>query len=483
MKVLFATSEIAPWARTGGLGNVCAALPQALHDIGIDVRVLVPGYPALLGAFAQRTPLAQITHPAGAFPPSTLTEARTPSGLTLMIIECPLLYERPGGPYQSPAGEDWPDNALRFGLLSKLAALLSSNASPLDWRPEVLHTNDWQTGLAPAYLYYRLPARIVTVATIHNLSYQGIFPPSVLAPLDLPPSAFTMEGIEYYGNVSFLKAGLGISDRITTVSPTYAREIQTPEFGHGMDGLLRSRSDRLTGILNGIEEDWNPAADPFLDVAYDLGRIEAKAQNKSWLRQRLGLAADAKGPLFAVVSRLAHQKGLDLILAIVDELVARDAQLALLGSGERWLQEAFAAAAERHPGRLAVNFNYDESLAHQIEAGADIFLMPSRFEPCGLNQMYSLRYGTPPVVRSTGGLADTVIDCNGKTLAAGTANGFVFVAPQPEALLAAADRAIEAWRDPVVWRRLQAVGMSADFSWSKAARQYAELYRSQTAIG
>jgi starch synthase len=483
MKVLFATSEIAPWVKTGGLGDVSGALPQALHDVGIEVRVLVPGYPALLAAFGQRTPLARITHPAGDFPPATVAEAITAAGLGLLIVDCPPLYERPGGPYQSPTGEDWPDNALRFGLLSKLAALLSSNASPLDWRPDVLHCNDWQSGLAPAYLYYRLPARVATVTTIHNLSYQGVFPPAVLAPLDLPASALNIEGVEYYGSVSFLKAGLRLSDRITTVSPNYAREIQTPEFGHGLDGLLRSRADRLTGILNGIDETWNPSTDAFLATRYDLGTIADKMQSKAALRRRLGLADDAGAPLLGVVSRLAHQKGLDLLLRIGDHLAARGAQLALLGSGERWLQEAFAALAERHPGRFAVTLGYDESLAHQIEAGADIFLMPSRFEPCGLNQMYSLRYGTPPVVRATGGLADTVTDCSEETLAAGTANGFVFQAPTPDALLAAIDRAIVAWRDPGVWSRLQSAGMAADFSWSRAARQYSDLYRSMTGIG
>ena len=482
MKVLFATSEIAPWVKTGGLGDVAGALPEALRQLGADVRALVPGYSALLDAFPGRTRIAEIVHPAGALPPSVLFEAHTAAGLPLLVVDCPALYLRPGGPYQTPEGFDWPDNYLRFGLLSKIAALLASGASPLAWRPDILHCNDWQTGLAPAYLRYRLTAPAATVMTIHNLLFQGLFPATTLGPLDLPVHALAIDGVEFHGGLSFGKAGLQLADRLTTVSPTYAREIQTPEFGYGLDGLLRYRTGELVGILNGIDNGWDPATDVHLTTSYDVARIEAKDLNKQALQRQLGLDPDAGAPLLAVVSRLTYQKGLDMLLAIGDELAARGAQLALLGSGEHPMQETFAALARRHAGRFATVIGYSEGLAHRIEAGADIFLMPSRFEPCGLNQIYSLRYGTPPVVRATGGLADTVVDTTHAAVVAGTANGFVFHDAQPAAFLSAIDRAIAAWHDRPLWRRLQSAGMHLDFSWAHAAEKYMEVYQAATAL-
>jgi starch synthase len=476
LRVLFATSEIAPWAKTGGLGDVSAALPQALLRLGVDVRVVVPGYSSLLAAFPERTSVATIAHPAGLLPSSTLIETHTASGLPLLMVHCPAFYERPGGPYQNPDGFDWPDNYLRFGLLSKVAALLASDASPLPWRPQILHCNDWQTGLAPAYQRYRLPSPAASVMTIHNLLFQGMFPAATMAPLDLPPHAFVMSGVEFHGNLSFLKAGLQLGDWITTVSPTYAREIQTPEFGYGLEGLLAHRSGEMAGILNGIDDAWDPASDPHIAAQYDFDRIERKAQNKAALQNRLGLRADPNAPLLAVVSRLTYQKGLDLLAAVGDNIAARGAQLALLGGGEHWMQDAFTSLARRYPGQFAAVIGYDEPLAHQIEAGGDIFLMPSRFEPCGLNQMYSLRYGTPPLVRATGGLADTVVD-GARAGADGNANGFAFDAPDAAAFLAAIDRALEAWRDKPRWRQLQAAGMRTDFSWGRAAQAYVAVYR------
>jgi starch synthase len=482
LNVLFATSEIAPWVKTGGLGDVAGALPLALRALGADVRVLVPGYHAVRNAFPRRTPLAAITHPAGALPASTLCEASSPEGLPLLIIDCAALYDRPGGPYQTPGGSDWPDNLLRFGLLSKIAALLASDASPLAWRPQVLHCNDWQTGLAPAYLAYRLPGPAPSVMTIHNLSFQGVFPPASLAPLDLPTHAFGIDGVEYYGQLSFLKAGLQLATRITTVSPTYAREIQTPEFGYGMEGLLRFRAADTLGILNGIDDAcWNPATDPLLPATYQAGDLTGKALDKAALQQRLGLAVEPGTPLLGAISRLTWQKGLDLLLEIGDALVADGAQLALLGSGDAWMQDAFTALSWRHPGRVAVIIGYDEALAHQIEAGADVFLIPSRFEPCGLNQMYSLRYGTPPLVRATGGLGDVVIDATPAALAEGRANGFVFGPADAPTLLATIRRVLAAWQDRALWQRLQATGMAADWSWAPSARRYLELYESLVA--
>jgi starch synthase len=477
MRVLFATSEVAPWVKTGGLGDVAGALPPALRALGIDVQVLVPAYPALVAAFPDRTPMAEIGHPAGLLPPSTVFRALTPGGVPLLMVDCPPLFDRPGGPYQDPAGFDWTDNWLRFGLLSKVAALLASGVSPLDWKPDLLHCNDWQTALAPAYLRLRLPQPAPSVVTIHNLLFQGLFPRSAMAPLDLPEDSFHIDGVEFHGNLSFLKAGLRLCDRITTVSPTYAREIQTPEFGYGLDGLLRTRAADLFGILNGIDEAWEPLRDAYIAAAYGPGNVEPKAQNKAALQRELDLEVDAAAPLFGMVGRLTHQKGLDLLVQIGDELAARGAQLALLGSGEHGMQEAFVNLAERYRGRFAAVIGYNEGLAHRIEAGADIFLMPSRFEPCGLNQMYSLHYGTPPVVRTTGGLADTVVDTNEATLAAGTASGFAFGPAEAGALLDAIDRAIAARRDPATWRRIQDRGMAIDFSWKNSAGQYLAAYR------
>ncbi len=477
MRVLFATSEIAPWVKTGGLGDVAGALPAALRALGIDAQVLVPAYPALVKAFPERVPVAGIGHPAGMLPPSTVYQALTSGGVPLLMVDCPPLFDRPGGPYQDPGGFDWTDNWLRFGLLSKVAALLASGVSPLAWKPDLLHCNDWQSALAPAYLRLRLPQPAPSVVTIHNLLFQGLFPLATMAPLDLPADSFHMEGVEFHGNLSFLKAGLQYCERITTVSPTYAREIQTPEFGYGLDGLLRLRAGQLTGILNGIDEAWEPAHDSHIAAHYRAGDVEPKAHNKAALQRELGLDVDAAAPLLGVVSRLTYQKGLDLLVQIGDQLAARGAQLALLGSGEHGMQDAFLDLGERYRGRFAAVIGYNEGLAHRIEAGADIFLMPSRFEPCGLNQMYSLHYGTPPVVRATGGLADTVVDANESTLAAGTANGFAFDAADAADFLDAIDRAIAARRDPAAWRRIQDTGMTTDFTWQHAAAQYLAVYR------
>ncbi len=479
-RVLFVTSEIAPWQKTGGLGDISAALPGALAQAGVDVRILVPAYPALTSAFPEAGVIAAIPPPGGRFPAGRLLAASTDAEVPLLLLDCPEYFARPGGPYQSPHRRDWPDNALRFGLLSRVAALLASDASPLSWRPDILHCNDWQSGLAPAYLHYLHPgAAAATVMTIHNLAFQGLFPAQRLADLGLPEEAFVFDGVEFHGQLSFLKAGLQFADRITTVSRTYAQEIQQAELGFGLDGLLRHRSADLTGILNGVEASWNPATDPLLAQRYDARHLADKAANRQALRRELGLEETAAWPLMAIVSRLTHQKGVDLVLAVAEELLAGPpgAQLAVLGTGEREFEAGFRMLAARHPGKVAAVIGFDERLAHRFEAGADIFLMPSRFEPCGLNQMYSLRYGTPPVVRATGGLADTVVDCTAQTLAAGSANGFAFGPADAASLLAAVRRAGDAWHRSKLWRRLQKNGMAADFSWDKAAADYADIYR------
>ena len=476
LRVLFATSECAPLVKTGGLGDVSAALPTALVALGIDARILLPGYREVLARLPGCREIARIASSAD-LPAASLLQGRIDSGVPLYILDCAALYDRPGRPYQDQTGSDWGDNALRFGLLSRAAALLGSADSPLAWHPQVLHCNEWQTGLAPAYLHHASGARAATLLTIHNLGFQGIFGPELVAALGLPPDSFRPDGVEYYGKLSFLKAGLQFADAISTVSPGYALEIQSEPLGFGLQGLLAARKDRLCGILNGIDTDvWNPITDPLIASRYSADTLAAKAVNKSALRARLGLANAADVPLFAVVSRLTEQKGLDWLLEIAPQLLALPAQLVLLGSGDPGLERGFAALAQSHPRAASATIGFDETLAHLIEAGADAFLMPSRFEPCGINQMYSQRYGTPPVVRATGGLADTVVDCTPATLADGSASGFVFREPSAAALLAAVARAAGAWRDGPTWRALQRNGMARDFGWNASARRYAGIY-------
>jgi starch synthase len=459
LRVLHVAPERAPMVKTGGLGDVLEALPEALRADGVDALTLLPGYPAVLA------------HTAGAPQVGKLNllgfECRLLRADALLVVDCPPLYAREGGPYQSRDGRDWDDNALRFGVLSRAAALLAVASTPLDWRPHVVHCHDWPAALAPAYLRAEA-GRAASVLTIHNVAFQGNYDAALLARLELPQSMFTIDGVEFYGRLSFLKAGIVYADAVTTVSPTYAREIQSPQLGFGLDGLLRHRRDVLSGILNGIDtRTWDPANDARIAQRYDSRSLERKAVNKAALQRRMGLEVDERVPLMGVVSRLTFQKGSDLLVAAADELAAR-AQLALVGKGEPELEQALGAIAARHPGRVALQVAFDEDLAHAVEAGADLFLMPSRFEPCGLNQMYSQRYGTPPVARATGGLADTVSD--GVT-------GFVFERPEKEALLAAVRRALAAYADPVRWSAIQRAGMERDFSWSAAARRYAALYR------
>jgi starch synthase len=476
--VLFATSEVAPWVKTGGLGDVAAALPPALGRNGCDMRVLAPRYPALAVAFPDALHVAHLTALGGHLPDADLFEARSDDGSTFWLLDSPALFDRPGNPYLGPEGRDWLDNHLRFGLLSRVAARLAGGSNPLDWRPDILHCHDWQTGLAPYYLRHYEGGGAASVMTIHNLAFQGIFAPFALGELGLKADDWHIGGVEYYGRLSFLKAGLGQADAITTVSPTYAREIQTEEEGMGMQGLLRARTADLVGILNGIDTDiWNPARDPHLAAPYDRERLDAKQANKTALQREAGLTERDDRPLFGVVSRLTQQKGLDLVAAIGDLLVALPAQLVVLGSGEKALEAAFRDLAACHPGEVAVSIGFDEARAHRIEAGADIFLMPSRFEPCGLNQMYSLAYGTPPLVRATGGLADTVVNYSPDSLTDGSANGFVCHAATPEAILGTAGLATAVWRDTACWRRLQRNAMAGNYGWDGPARRYLALYR------
>lgn len=480
-RVLFATSECAPWAKTGGLGDVSAGLPEALMALGADVRVLLPGYPSVRAAAKGARRVAMI-EPEHGLPGAALLRARLPNGVPVLILDCPPLYTREGGPYLDVQGADYVDNGLRFGLLGRVAALLSSARSPLGWRADVLHCNDWHAALAPAYLAFGLPAPAPSLVVIHNIAFQGLFDLDLAESLGLPPAALKPDGAEFWGRLSFLKAGIFYGDRIATVSPTYAREIRTKAFGCGLEGLLEARADRLVGILNGIDMNaWDPRTDVALRRNYDADSLDEKAGNRRALQAEMGLAADDEAMLVGMVTRLTEQKGIDLVLRALPALLERPLQLVVLGSGERRLEQAMREAAATAPDRLAVVVGFDEVLAHQIEGGADAFLMPSRFEPCGLNQLYSQRYGTPPIVRSTGGLADSIIDCPAGGPAGSDATGFVFADATPEALVAAVDRALAVFQDREAWKTLCRNGMSRDFSWAASARQYRELYASMLA--
>ena len=486
MRALHVSAELYPWVKSGGLGDVAAALPPALVALGVDVRLLLPGFAGFLDAFVDLTDVARLRTPFAA--------ERVRIGLGRLpgtdrfayLVDHPAFYDRPGNPYAGPDGNDWPDNHRRFGLFGWAAAELARGADRR-WRPDILHCHDWHGGLAPAYLAASPPVenRVSTVFTVHNLAYRGLFSGAVFAELGLPSEFFSVDGVEFFAQVSFLKSGLFYSDRLTTVSPTYAREIRTPDFGWGLDGLLRSRAQVLTGILNGVDPQiWDPRHDSYLPQAYGVEDAAAgKGAAKAALQRRLGLAQQKEAPLFGVVSRLTWQKGLDLLLMAVPELAADGAQLALLGSGDADLEQGFAAAARAYGERVAVELGYDEALAHQIFGGADAVLLPSRFEPCGLTQLYALRYGALPVIRRVGGLADTVVDATAVTLADGTATGFAVDEETPAALLAAALRASALMREPPIWRRMMRQAMTRDFSWAAAARQYLALYRAMQASG
>lgn len=476
MKVLFVASEAHPLVKTGGLGDVCGSLPAALQSLGVDVRLLLPGYHDALRQLGDLRLVARVTVPPLANPIHLLEATLPGTAVTVWLVDYPPAFDRPGNPYHDAHGSAWSDNAARFALLSRVAVAIAQRRAGLSWKPDIVHCHDWQTGLVPALLSLE-SARPATVFTIHNLAYQGRFAADMLAALALPLSFWSPEGLEFYGELSFIKGGLVYADRITTVSPTYAREIQTPEFGEGLDGLLRHRAARLAGILNGIDDAiWNPARDPHLAAPFSATRPAGKRRNKAALQKQFGLPVEPDVPLIGMVGRLAHQKGVDLFLAALPQLMSHPVQIAMLGSGDGATQTALRTAADTYRRRLAVHIGYDEPTAHGIEAGADLFLMPSRFEPCGLNQLYSLRYGTVPVVRRVGGLADTVVDATPENLAAGTATGICFTDADPRALAAAVERGLALYRRPDAWKKMMATGMAQDFSWRHSAAEYRRLY-------
>ena len=478
MRVLYITSEVFPIAKTGGLADVSASRPAALRQLGIDIRVLVPGYAQALEHASNPEEIMRLGDWLG-YGPVRLLETRLPhTDVPVWLVDCPELYDRAGGLYQTETGEDWPDNARRFGLLNHVAAGIASD-SVRAWRPDVLHANDWHAGLVPLLLEGQAGPRPATVFTVHNLAYQGLFPAEELARLDLPPDAHA--AMEFYGRISFLKAGIRCADAITTVSPTYADEILTPEYGCGLDGLLRERAADLTGILNGVDyRIWDPGTDTHLACNYTARSLAAKSECKRAIQSELGLDVEAERPLMAFMSRLVHQKMPDVVLEALPELLEEGMQFVLVAEGENGYQTRFLELAARYPGRVAVEIGYQEPLGHRLLAGADMLLHPSRFEPCGLVPIYALRYGTIPLVRNSGGMADTVVDASREALREGTATGFSFDDPSPAALASCVRRAISFYRQPIAWRRLQSSAMRQDFSWLRSAEAYADLYRSLT---
>lgn len=451
-----------------------------MRQLGQDVRILIPGYRQVFQKLRNARVLVEMDWLPVVGKVTLMIGEMPDTGVPVMVIACPHLYERDGGPYLDLMGREWVDNPLRFGILSRVAATLSSSHSPLqDWLPDIVHFNDWQGGLTPAFMHYSGAPCAKSVLGIHNLAFQGNCAPEWANRLGLPPDAYNINGAEYYGQLSFLKGGIYYADSITTVSPTYAREIQTSEYGFGMQGLLATRAKDIRGILNGIDtEEWNPENDPHLHHAYSSGRLDEKKLIKQDLQANLGLIHQAKGPLLGVVSRLTHQKGLDLLLECAEPLLNKGCQIALLGGGETELEHGFWQLAMQHPQQVSVNIGYNEPLAHQIMAGSDIFIMPSRFEPCGLNQMYGLRYGTPPVVRRTGGLADSVNDTTPASLKNNSANGFVFDRADKASLMAAIERALASYGDAAEWQQIQRNGMACDLGWNRSACAYLDVYKS-----
>lgn len=480
MRILFVSSEAYPLIKTGGLADVSGSLPAALRSLGADVRLLIPGYPAVLQKLIDPHRVATIEGLPVIGSAELILGEMPGTKVPVMAITAPSLYERAGGPYVDETGLDWADNPLRFGILSKVAAILSTAHSPLkQWLPDLVHCNDWQSGLTPAFMHYMGAQRAKSVLGIHNLAFQGCYSAEWVGMLGLPPDSFQINGVEYYGQMSFLKAGIYYSDSITTVSPTYAKEIQTEAFGFGLQGLLSTRGHEIHGILNGIEtQEWDPANDPHLAKHYDAKRLAGKQAVKAALQTQLGLYADPDAPLLGVVSRLTYQKGLDSFLSVAEPLLHKGCQIALLGGGEAGLEQGFKTLSQQYPLQVSTNIGYNEALSHQIMAGADIFIMPSRFEPCGLNQMYGLRYGTPPVVTRTGGLADSIIDTNEATIKAGTATGFVIESTDPQQLLAKIRQALGYLQDDKVWKKIQRTGMRQDLGWGQSARAYMAIYQS-----
>ncbi len=473
-KVLFVTSEAHPLIKTGGLADVSGSLPRALAELGQNMRLLLPNYQAIETTdpveHRCQLDLDGVT--------VDILQTRLPdSDVIVWLVDYPPYFGKPGNPYLDAQGKPWIDSAERFTLFCRAAVEIAMGRSELGWQADIVHCNDWQSGLVPAMLSIEEKAP-ATVFTIHNTAYQGLFPRSKFVSLNLPEQLWNPDGLEFYNMLSFIKGGIAYADRITTVSPTYALEIQTPGFGCGLEGLLSHRQDDLSGIINGIDQDyWNPETDEFIPQQYKSMTLKKKALNKTSLQRKLALPEDEELPVIALISRLLQQKGIDLVIDCLPHLTSMPMQFIVLGSGDRSYERRLQNLARLYPEKISITIGYDEKLSHLIEAGADIFFMPSRFEPCGLNQMYSQRYGTVPIVRRTGGLTDTVVDALPHSIADKSATGIVFNEPAADSLLEAAKRAILLFHDKKSWRTVQLTGMHKDFSWQNSARQYLAIYQ------
>jgi starch synthase len=484
IKVLHVAAEVFPLVKTGGLADVVAALPVALAEQGADVRLLLPGLPAVIESVQRTRAIVDMGPCFGALRVRLLLARMPGTALPVYVVDAPYLFKREGSPYQNRQGDEWPDNAQRFALLGWAAAHLAAGDADLQWAPDIVHAHDWHAAMACTYMSDHAATQAASVFTVHNLAYQGLFPMHDGALLGLPARVMSPAGLEYHGQMSFMKAGLNFADRITTVSPTYAREIATHEFGCGLDGVIRSRAADVHGIINGIDpQTWNPATDPAIATRYDADHLENKQQCRRALQTELGLDVDDAALVVTIVSRLSAQKGLDLVLSCLPELLRSGVQLVVQGTGEPALEAAFRIAHQAHPGRVHVHIGYDEARAHRLIAGADAIAVPSRFEPCGLTQMYGLRYGTLPIVRRVGGLADTVVDADEAALAAGTATGFSFGAATPAAFEACVQRALALHRQPTLWQALMRHAMAKELSWAGPAKDYLALYQGALAPG
>jgi len=473
-KVLYISSEVFPLIKTGGLADVAGSLPIALLKQSQDVRLLLPAYPEVINKLSSVKKISSQTYYNLKV---NINEARLPgSNVVLWLVDCPAVYDRPGGPYIDQHGEAWKDNAFRFAILCLSAVDIALNNLELNWKPDIVHCNDWQTGLVPALLSLH-KNRPATIFTIHNLAYQGNFNYQTFSDLKLPNELWHMEGIEFYNQLSFMKGGLAYSDKINTVSPNYAKEILQAEFGYGLDGLLSKRQKDLTGIINGIDEKyWNPGTDNLIIQKYNRRSLHKKSLNKTALQNNLSLPIDETIPLIGMVSRLVEQKGLDIILQSLNELMQLDIQIVILGTGDTHYEIQLSEWAIKQSEKFKVIIGYSEELAHRIEAASDIYLMPSTFEPCGLNQLYSLRYGTLPVVTAVGGLSDTVVDTNEASIINNTANGFIMTEPTAKQLTATIKKSLEYYKDSKTWRQLQNNAMKFDSSWATSANRYIKLY-------
>jgi starch synthase len=469
-RVLFAASEAYPLVKTGGLGDVAGALPIALARLGHDIRLVLPGYPCALELTEDKRSVSQL-------PDGQLISGRIPgSGLPVYLLDRPDLFRRSGGLYQDSNKQDWPDNHIRFSIFCNAVTHIALHGDGAGWRPDLVHANDWHTGMVPARLALESAIRPATVFTIHNMAFQGNFPLSVVEHLELPASLLASDGAEFFGQLSFLKAGIRYSDRLTTVSPTYAHEILTREHGAGLDGVLRSRAGALVGILNGVDNTiWSPSADRNLSAQYCVDSMAGKDDCKATLQNMMRLEHSADIPLLGFVSRLTDQKMADVLLQALPALMAHEIQLVVHGEGDTYLEEAFLAASRKYSSRLAVRIGYREALAHQVIAAADIALTPARFEPCGLTAMYAMLYGTPPVARAVGGLVDTVVDAVSESAIGAT--GYMFNEPTVRDLTTCVREACQEFSNKTVWRQVRRNAMQRDFSWDRAARRYAAVYR------